>query len=287
MIYLINKEKGMSSFGAIKKFAKEKNIQKIGHTGTLDPLATGLILVATDDDTSLIPYIDEGFKKYVAKMQFGYKSDTYDIEGNVEKVICNKTHSLAEINKVIRENFIGLINQFPPIFSAKKVNGKRSYKLAREGKEVILKAQQVEIKSFNILSWDPKNQILELEFQVSRGTYIRSLIHDLAKKLDCHAIMIELERTELNNLTKMDLNKTLDPFKIINLKQYQLTKIQLIDLYRGIKLEITNFQNYQSKEFLLIFENKIMGIGLIEAEKLKSKKIFGKKIERILNEQQI
>ena len=88
MFYLLNKEKGLSSFKAIRKFAKENNIKKIGHTGTLDPLATGLLLVATDEDTKLIEYVDKGYKTYIATMQLGVTSDTYDSEGEV--VITNK-----------------------------------------------------------------------------------------------------------------------------------------------------------------------------------------------------
>ena len=279
MFYLLNKKEGISSFKTIKEFAKQNNIKKIGHTGTLDCMASGLLLVATDEDTKLINYIDKGFKTYIAQMKIGFKSNTYDIMGNVEKVPLNKTNlNQKEVIKVIK-SFEKEYEQIPPIFSAKKVNGQRSYKLAREGKFFLLKPSKVKIKKIKNI-FKISDQEYKFEVTVSRGTYIRSLIHDIGLKLKTNAIMSALIRTKINNLTlknsnqKLNINKILD-YKVINLK----TK-EVLSLFQGKKIQLF----FSNGEYAVKFNNEIIGIIKIEKNNVIKRNLFGKKVERLINE---
>lgn len=197
MFVIINKRKGVSSFKAIKEFAKDNNIKKIGHSGTLDPLATGLLFLATDEDTKLLEFADKGFKTYVATLEFGKTSNTYDVEGLVEVVSDPDIPQKENIIKILNNFFIGRIDQIPPIFSAKKINGKKAYELALKNQNVILKPTTIEVSDIEILEYN--YPFLKFTLSVSKGTYIRSIIHDLGQKLNCGAIMVDLERTKLDN----------------------------------------------------------------------------------------
>lgn len=283
MIKLIYKEKGVSSFQKIKKFAKENKIKKIGHTGTLDPMASGLLLIATDEDTKLINYLDKEYKTYITKLKFHFSSDTLDIEGKIEQKKVNKKIILQEIINIIPK-FIGKIEQMPPIFSAKKINGKKAYELARQNKEVKLKSSIVEIKNIKILNFDFEKQELELETEVSRGTYIRSLIRDIANALDTEAIMIELERIKLNTLSIADLTKeVINPLELLdkNIPKFILTGKELKKLWNGLEIDV---KNDKIEEIMLIFNDKIVGFGKIVEQKMKSIKLFGNVIEKELKE---
>ncbi len=273
MFILIDKSKGISSFTAIKDFAKENKISKIGHTGTLDPLATGLLLLATDDDTKLIDYIDKGSKTYVAEMLLGSVSDTYDIEGQV--VIKDKnTPQKKEIEKVLL-SFIGEQKQTPPAFSAKKINGTSAYKLARKGEKINLKPS--EIKIHNIFNIKVIKNIVSFEVEVSRGTYIRSLIHDAGQKMGCGAIMTNLRRTKIGELNLSQINEPLDIESIISIPTIDITKEQLDILLKGIQIQ----NDKKIKGIHAIKVNNII-CGIITAgEKIKSIKLFGKKIDTI------
>ncbi|UWD34087.1 tRNA pseudouridine(55) synthase TruB [Mesomycoplasma molare] len=283
MIKLIYKEKGVSSFQKIKKFAKENKIKKIGHTGTLDPMASGLLLIATDEDTKLINYLDKEYKTYITKLKFHFSSDTLDIEGKIEQKKVNKKIILQEIINIIPK-FIGKIEQMPPIFSAKKINGKKAYELARQNKEVKLKSSIVEIKNIKILNFDFEKQELELETEVSRGTYIRSLIRDIANALGTEAIMIELERIKLNSLSIADLTKeVINPLELLdkNIPKFILTEKELKKLWNGLEIDV---KNDKIEEIMLIFNDKIVGFGKIVEQKMKSIKLFGNVIEKELKE---
>ena len=202
MFYLLDKPKGITSFSAIKKFAKERKIKKIGHTGTLDPMATGLLLIATDDDTKLIDYVDKGFKSYKATMLLGQTSTTYDIEG---EILETKNVDLSEEDiKEALTSFVGKQSQMPPAFSAKRINGKRAYDLARQGKEVVLNACEIEITKIENITF-LSNKEISFDVEVSRGTYIRSLIHDLGTKLGVGAVMSGLRRISIGPLNWKEL----------------------------------------------------------------------------------
>ncbi len=270
MFKLIYKEKGISSFKAISNFSRENQIKKIGHTGTLDPLATGLLLVATDDDTKLIEYITNKDKTYIAEATFNIETDSYDGEGKIINTY-DKIITLEMIEKIIPD-FIGKINQIPPIFSAKKVNGKRAYELARNNKEVKLSPSKVEIYKLEIISFlDNK---LTFEVEVSNGTYIRSLIHDMGKALGSGAFMSELERTKVHGLDQSNTN--------INFKQ--LIDLPFIEVDLATTTSLLNgkptFINEKNNKYGIISKstNDIIGIIEIINQEVVKRKIFGNKL---------
>ena len=196
--YLINKPKSWTSQDLCSKFKKLYNFNKVGHSGTLDPNATGLMLIATNKYTKLFDYITNKDKTYVVKTLFGYDSETLDIDSNYEKI-----HEI-DLNK-IKDEFVNAVNnkkgeslQIPPKYSAVKVKGKRLYKYAREGKEVEIPKRKINVKKIEIIKID--NETAEIKVKVSEGTYIRSLISDIAKSLNTVAIVSDLERISIGNL---------------------------------------------------------------------------------------
>ena len=196
--YLINKPKSWTSQDLCSKFKKLYNFNKVGHSGTLDPNATGLMLIATNKYTKLFDYITNKDKTYVVKTLFGYDSETLDIDSNYEKI-----HEI-DLNK-IKDEFINAVNnkkgeslQIPPKYSAVKVKGKRLYKYAREGKEIEIPKRKINVKKIEIIKID--NETAEIKVKVSEGTYIRSLISDIAKSLNTVAIVSDLERISIGNL---------------------------------------------------------------------------------------
>jgi tRNA pseudouridine55 synthase len=270
MFKLIYKEKGISSFKAISNFSRESGIKKIGHTGTLDPLATGLLLVATDDDTKLIEYITNKNKTYIAEATFNIETDSYDAEGKIVATY-DKEINLEMIEKIIPK-FLGKISQVPPIFSAKKVNGKRAYDLARNNKEVILKPSQVEIHKLEIISFADNKLIFEVD--VSNGTYIRSLIHDMGKALDSGAFMSELERTKVHGLDKSNVD--IDFRLLIDLPFIEVDENTITQLLNGkptVIKEVNNKYGIISKS-----KNDIIGIIEIINNEVVKRKIFGNKL---------
>ncbi len=208
-LLIINKPSGMSSFGVVARVRKLLNIKKVGHCGTLDPEATGVLVVAVNKATKIIEYLVNDAKTYKLEMKLGFTSDTYDIWGDV------KTNSLIDLTKLNDQKiidtikaFVGDYQQMPPIYSAIKVNGKRLYKYAREGLEVEIKARPVTIKKIiNINKVD--DNTWEFTCAVSKGTYIRSLIHDIGSQLKCGAVMSKLTRIEsgafeINDTTELE-----------------------------------------------------------------------------------
>lgn len=200
-IILFDKPKGKSSFYAVAVVrAKLKNQVrrkiKVGHTGTLDPIATGLLILLTGKMTKQADTFLKKDKVYIAEATLGASSTTYDAEGEITKASSPAPLQLerGDVERVC-QSFVGEIKQTPPIFSAIKVDGKRAYALARSGQEVKLNPRQVEIYNLEILdySW-PK---LKFKVHVSSGTYIRSLINDIGAKLGCGAYMSELRRVKI------------------------------------------------------------------------------------------
>ena len=198
----IDKEKGCTSFDVIRALKSGKKIPgkkvKIGHSGTLDPIATGLMIIALGEATKLLEFLLGADKVYRATCEFGAVSDTYDADGKIEKVSRAKKVSLDAIKKIVKEKFTGEIEQMPPKYSAKKVAGKRACDLMREGKEFELKSKKVNIFDFVFVSFEwPR---MEFEVSCSSGTYVRSLVHDLGQELKCGAYMTGLRRMEIGFL---------------------------------------------------------------------------------------
>lgn len=186
----------MTSFDVLKKIKKIIPKNKLGHLGTLDPMAAGVLPVAMGYATRLIEYIEDSDKTYRAVMTLGGISDTQDAWGNIEKTGCSSYHD-EDLLKILAE-FTGTIKQIPPMFSAVHHQGQRLYELARQGLEVERSAREIEIKTLQMLSQsqdDEGNPTIELEIQCSKGTYIRTLCHDIGQRLGTGAYMSQLTRT--------------------------------------------------------------------------------------------
>ena len=203
----INKESGWTSHDVVAKLRGILGIKKIGHAGTLDPLASGLLIIGLGKATTLLEYWHQFPKTYIAEMEFGKISDTYDIQGNIKISNNQTTITKIKLEKVLN-SFKGIQMQTPPPFSAKKINGKKAYELARAGKEVKLKAKEIEIFSIDLLEFG--NKAASIKITCSTGTYIRSLINDIGQKLGCGAIMKNLERTAIGPINNKQAIKVKD-----------------------------------------------------------------------------
>lgn len=192
----INKGQGLTSFAVVKKLQKIIPRTKMGHLGTLDPMAEGVLPIALGNATRLIEYIPDDEKVYCAAMTLGGVSDTQDAWGTIE-ASGNSSYHLDELISILGE-FTGIIEQIPPMYSAVHHNGTRLYELARQGIEVERQARQIEIKSLQLLSTgmdDAGRPTIDLEVACSKGTYIRTLCHDIGQKLGTGAYMSRLTRT--------------------------------------------------------------------------------------------
>ena len=192
-LILLNKPEGITSFGAvarIKRLAKEK---RVGHTGTLDPMATGVLPVLLGRATALSGLLLDADKRYTAVVKLGVTTDTDDITGNI--ISENQVDVTTEQLESAINAFKGKIMQKPPMYSALKKDGVRLYKLAREGKTAEIESRGVEVFSAELLSGISRDNTFEIEFHVSKGTYIRSLARDIGEYLGCGACLAALKRT--------------------------------------------------------------------------------------------
>lgn len=238
--FLIDKEKGMTSFDVIRDVRRIVGMKKVGHSGTLDKLATGLLIVAVGQGTKLLEYLIGFDKEYEAVGRFGYVSDTYDADGEVEKTDFAGDVSEFDMNKAMK-GFVGDISQIPPKFSALKVAGKRASDRVRDGEEVVLKSRDIRIDSFEIVEWNwPEVKFL---VKCSSGTYIRSLIHDLGEKLGCGAYIGDLRRTKIgdfaleNAVVVSELDKKVEQ-RLVSLEEMakSFTTLELTDEeFEGLK----------------------------------------------------
>lgn len=223
-IYLINKPKNITSYDCIRILKKIFPNTKIGHAGTLDPFATGLLVVLVGQATKLSNYFINDNKTYTGVITFGFSTTTYDYTGEIINQIEDFCLTKDEINYAIT-NFTGKINQTPPIYSAIKQDGKKLYKYARENKNITIPSREVIIDSFDLL--DFINNQLSFRISVSKGTYIRSIAHDLGVKLNVPAHLSSLNREssgifKLNNAYELkDIDCDTKPS--ISLKQYAQT----------------------------------------------------------------
>lgn len=197
---LVDKAKGINSFKLVVALRRLANQKRVGYAGTLDPLASGLMVLALGEYTKLLPYLEASDKTYLVEALLGKTSDTYDTEGRLaEGVDLEKKPALAAIGKLLREKFSGKIMQVPPRHSAIQIGGRRAYDLARQGAQFELKARPVEIFGCRILSYS--YPVLQMEVHCSSGTYIRSLVHDLGQCLGCGAVVAGLRRTSVGILS--------------------------------------------------------------------------------------
>ena len=195
MILLIDKPKGITSFGVIRVLRRQLGIRKMGHAGTLDPLATGLLIIGTEKSTKELASFMGLPKEYEFVVEFGKTSTSYDADGEITE---------GQLREVSREEFeaalqpfVGEIQQRPPIFSAIKVNGRRAYDRARKGEEVVLEPRTVTISSLEVLEWNWP--FVKMRMACSKGTYVRSLAHDLGQVLGVGGYVTELRRTAIGS----------------------------------------------------------------------------------------
>ena len=253
--FLLNKSKNITSHQAITELKEKLKIDKIGHAGTLDPLATGLLIVCVNKATSLQEIVAGQEKEYVATAKIGVATDTGDIAGAI----------ISENNqKITEETIVTVLQNFPkkyfqtvPKYSATKIKGRKLYEYARKNKPIELPKKEVEIKELKLLNFDFEKQIFQFKVLVSKGTYIRSLIEDVAKKAGTIATMQELTRTKqgdflleeakpITQLTKQDLKPI----------------ITVLEDYPKIEIDATKIVNgqlipnlYSSEKILLIDKN--------------------------------
>lgn len=201
-VLVIDKPEGPTSFDVVRAIRRATGIKKVGHTGTLDPMATGVLPVCLGKATKLVPYLQEGEKEYTGEMTLGITTDTDDITGQVISRDDKADSVSPEDVTTASAAFIGKIKQVPPIYSAVKLGGRPAYKLARKGEAVPVKPREVEIFQFEITSVNiPK---IEFRAVVSKGTYIRSLVSDMGKKLGVGACLSSLRRTASGPFTLKD-----------------------------------------------------------------------------------
>ena len=193
-IYKLDKPTGITSAKYLNKFKRENNIKKAGYSGTLDPFASGLLIVGTDKDTKMLTSLLSENKEYIGEFTFGFRTDTDDIDGEVVEKSTIEV-SDEQVKDVISKHFIGKIKQTPPNYSATKVNGVRAYKLARDKKDFKLVPKEREVFLFKIKK--VSKNTYSFNISVSSGTYIRALIRDIAKHLETCATLTSLRRTKV------------------------------------------------------------------------------------------
>ncbi len=218
-ILVVYKEKGMTSRDVVNKVGKILHTKKIGHTGTLDPMATGVLVLCIGKSTKLVELLTASLKEYLAEITFGIETDTLDITGTILKE--EKTSIMKEKVEKVLESMIGTYEQEVPLYSAIHVNGKKLYEYARNKEEVKLPTRKVTIFKLELLKLSDTTATIVAK--VSKGTYIRSLVRDIARKLGTIGTMSKLERIKQGNFTLED-TYTLEEiengnFKILNVKE--------------------------------------------------------------------
>lgn len=250
----------------------------MGHTGTLDPNATGVLPLLLNDGTKLSKYLIEHDKEYEVTLKLGIKTDTADIEGNIieEKEVENI--DVEQIEEALK-SFIGKQEQLPPMYSAIKINGKKLYEYARNGEKVEINARNIEIYKISLINFNNKENEIEFKVSCSKGTYIRSLCEDIAKKLNTIGYMKELKRTivgkfKIENaitLEELESNSNYIKEKVItmekllsNLPSINLNEKQIEKFLNGVQLSVNEEDGIYN-----IYTNKYLGTGIVKNRKVK------------------
>ncbi len=283
-IIIINKQIGCTSHDIVYKVKKILN-EKIGHTGTLDPMAEGVLPILVGKGTLVSKYLINHDKKYIVKMQLGIKTDTADSEGKIieqQKVDTEKL-TLENIHKTLK-SFIGKQEQMPPIYSAIKVNGKKLYEYARKGQKVEIKPRTIEIYDIKLINIELENKQIEFEVSCGKGTYIRSLCEDIAKKLNTLGYMLTLKRIQVgnfnieNSITIEELEKNIENTKFIeknlisieklfeNKPEITITEKRKNHFLNGVKLTLKKQDDIYR---IYTEEHEFLGTGIIKDNFLK------------------
>lgn len=278
-ILIIDKPKGITSRDVVNTIVKKFNTKKVGHTGTLDPLATGVLVVCIGNATKLVSDLTSDDKEYIASVELGTLTDTLDSEGNIirnEECIKSKDEILEVLN-----NFIGEYLQEVPVYSAVKINGKKLYEYARNGEDVVLPKRNVNIKSIELIDnieYINNKTIFKFKCSVSKGTYIRSLIRDIALKLNTIGIMTDLKRIR-QGVFKIEDSIKLDDINTNNLISIKdVLNIKNVEITKNIEKQVLNgavINNiYESNEILFMHNNEEIALYKGDSNKLKPYKMF-------------
>ena len=283
-LIIVNKDKNLTSRDVVNDICHILNTKKVGHTGTLDPLATGVLVIAVGDALKLVDHITSLDKEYIAKVKLGIKTDTLDVTGNILEE--------KEVN-IANEDIDNVLKSFPqdydmevPIYSAVKVNGKKLYEYARNNIPVELPHHKVKVYSLERIS-DIKDNSFYIKCHVSKGTYIRSLINDICKNLGTIGVMEELNRT------KQGKYSIEDSYTLEDIKEGNYKLIPIIDALDIPKVEITNnellkkvingnkLENiYNYPEFIFTYNHDVIAIYKQDNNLVKPVKVFNSCIEK-------
>lgn len=284
----VYKPAGMTSHDVVNVLRRITKIKQIGHTGTLDPFAQGVLPICIGKATRLIEYLDDD-KEYLAEISFGKSTNTYDIEGEVTF----ECESKLTQNEIIEElkAFDGEIMQTPPIYSALKVKGKKLYEYARAGEEVKIEPRKVTIEKIELKDFDEENQKAQVLIKCSKGTYIRSIAHDLGQNLRVGAHLSKLIRTQagkffVDNTIALDEIKTIqdvekniiNPLDMLNLPTIVINEEDHKKVLMGQGINGTQYikspTSVDADFLILIYNDKVNAIAKFEDNLIKVKKVF-------------
>ena len=280
-LILIDKPENITSFGAVAKIKRIAYEKRVGHTGTLDPMATGVLPVLLGRATALSGLLTLADKRYTAKVKLGVATDTEDITGNI---ISETKVSVTDLQlEAALKAFTGKIMQRPPMYSAIKKDGVRLYKLAREGKTAEVEAREIEIFSISLISPLNNQNVFEIDVHASKGTYIRSLARDIGEYLGCGACLTELRRTytggfSIEDCVRLDtLNEENITEHIISeeravdyLREVLVTEKQAVRFCNGGQLDLERLKIKALKNGELVrvkLNDKFLGVGFADLEK--------------------
>ena len=287
---IVNKPAGITSFDAVKKVKSILREKKIGHVGTLDPFAEGVLILALGRYTKLFFLFDDMPKEYTAIGVFGESRDTDDINGKILKVSDKKNIlSFSELENIIKKNFYGNIIQKPPIYSAKRINGQRAYNMARENIDFEIKSVNVCVNEIELLEYD--YPFFKIKTSVSKGTYIRAIIRDIGEITGNFAYTKELQRTAIGNFTidkALDLNDISNKNILSFFDMFENIDKKIVENKNSIKqilcgntkmIENINFKN----KYLALTDKENNLIALIEKENINKKNKRNKNIFAFIN----
>lgn len=292
-LLLVDKGKGFTSFDVVAITRKLTSQKKIGHTGTLDPNATGVLPLLLGNATKAQDIIPNHDKEYVAGFKLGLTSDTLDIWGEIKSEVKSEV-TLSELEKVLK-HFRGEIEQIPPMYSAVSVDGKRLYDLARKGIEVERKPRKITVYELELLDFDENNQSGVLKVFCSKGTYIRTLIDDIGNELGIGAVMTSLDRTKACGFLKeqclpLEKLKKLSPAEIeeklistenlfVSFPELMVSEAQAKRFSNGGALDISrtslrSAENIEGNIYRIKYNDKFFGLGIVKNENIKIYKHF-------------